>query len=102
MIRVTVELVPNGDEKRARKMGRMEIVNQSWGDSRWPVEADYAVQVVTDIGDAASVQQRMVYDHNRLRWNVWGLILSALESLGTEALLYVGDERALGAGEATG
>lgn len=98
MIRVTVELVPNGDKKRARQIGRMEITNQSWGDSRWPATADYSVKSVTDIGGDKRVTQRMVFDHPRLRWNVWGLILSAIESLGEEALLYVGDERALGAG----
>jgi len=97
MIRVTVELVPNGDERKSRQIGRMEIVNQSWGDSRWPVQADYAVRCVTDAGENATVTTRMVYDHHRLRWNVWALILSAIAALGEEALVFTGDERALGA-----
>lgn len=98
MLRIKVEMIPNGRRARAQTLGIMEIQNESWGDDRWPVEADYAIKAVTELGGGeVAVSQRMVFGHERLRWNVWGLLLKAIESLGTDALEFRGDEHALGA-----
>lgn len=34
MLRITVELIPQGDEKRKRHMGTAEIINDGSGDSK--------------------------------------------------------------------
>ncbi len=81
MIRVIVELIPNGDEHNKHELGRLEIVNT--GDHPdAPLYGAYTAQFATRrvSGDVAA-HQRYLSRFERTRYNVWGLILMALDSL---------------------
>lgn len=87
MIRVTVELVPAGNEDRKILLSQMQIENIEWdNDEKWPEYGDYSVQVVTDQGDI-SFQQRSFKNFPRLKYNVWALILQALATFNHKDLV---------------
>lgn len=82
MIRVIVELHRAGE--RPQELARIEISNAGGT----PVEADYSVQSVARLTDGStSIQQRGLWGFQRRRWNVLGLLHTALEAIGKDAML---------------
>jgi len=78
MLRVTVELVPGGDERRARTIARMTIANIS----NLADISDYefsAQEVANSIaGTTARVTKGIVRQHDR-RQTVWSLVSKAAQ-----------------------
>lgn len=72
MIRVTVEIVPGGDEARARQIGMLEIGNQSG----LAAISDYAVRVTTQDENEKRVKVLGVYGHRRSD-GFWPLVAMA-------------------------
>jgi hypothetical protein len=85
LLRVSVQLLPHGDQAQAREIARMEIVNTGDHPER-PHKGNYTVRVVTHTPATLHVTQRRVLNHDRLRYNVWALVLAALTSMGPDAL----------------
>lgn len=86
MLRVTVEIVPFGEESRAREIGRMVIANTADHPNR-PAQGNYSAQILTIArnGDIHA-NTRRILDFDRLRGNVWRLIHAVLVALGEEAM----------------
>lgn len=86
MIRVTVELLPGGDEDRATEIAMMTITNQAGAEFDPTAEhGDYSVQAVCydGAGNLMMSQRGVGIDkHPRRRYNVWGLLYAAIEALG--------------------
>ena len=78
MIRVTIDVVPGGDEKRKRELGLIEIANLA---EPGPT-GDYQVRAVVGLpnGDVA-IKNRMLRGYERRRWNALRLVYAALEAL---------------------
>lgn len=83
MIRVKIEVVPGGDEERARELALVEIANLA---PPGPT-GDYQVRAVVglDNGDVA-VRNRMLPDQPRRRRNVLQLVYAALAALEPDTL----------------
>lgn len=78
MIRVTVELIPKGDESRARKLATMEIANDATGTTevgnyRGTLHAEYTPK---------EGRHGRVLGFHRKRQSVWSLIGAFLKQLG--------------------
>lgn len=85
MIRVTVELLPGGDESRATEIAMMTISNQSENFDPTDEHGDYSVQAVCyDGAGNLMMSQRGVgiARHPRRLYNVWGLLYAAIDALG--------------------
>ncbi len=95
MLRVTVELVPGGDETRAREIGRM-LIAISGDHPASPVQGNYVAKLLTTSpnGDVHASTRRIL-DFDRLRGNVWRLIYTVLVALGEEAMEGEPDSHAL-------
>jgi hypothetical protein len=88
MIKVTIDLHAPG--RRPVELATIEISNQSHTNPR----ADYSVKMVYGPpGADVRIMQKPLYSFDRLRWNVLGLLVQALEALGTEVM--TGDTNAL-------
>ena len=87
MIRVTIELVPLGNERRKRELARLEIANVTPNAKATDSQGDYHIKAVLHRpnGDLALHNRRMI-GHPRLRWNVLGLVYAALEALGLDTM----------------
>lgn len=82
MIRVVIELHRPGSD-RPEELGRLEIANFG-GDT--PV-ADYSVKaVMREPGRDLRILQRPLYNFDRLRWNILGLLHQSLEALGPDTM----------------
>lgn len=86
MIRVTVELVPHGDESRAMVLGKTIIHNVS-REGRDATRGDYQVAVAhksrmesTRAILSNPARRGEVLDYPRLSYNVWRLVIRALRS----------------------
>lgn len=86
MIRVTVELVPHGDEGRAKTLGRAIIHNVSRNGST-STKGDYRAAVAHESRMATTadilthpLRRGEVRDYPRLSYNVWRLVIRALRS----------------------
>lgn len=78
MIRVTVELIPHGDELRKRTLGTLEIANDGTG-----TENVGSYSGVLRAEYTPSVGRRgYVWDFNRQRQSVWSLIGAFLKLWG--------------------
>lgn len=78
MIRVTVELIPKGDESRARRLGELRIANdgtgnQILGNYRGTLEAEYT---------GPSGRTGRVNGFNRRQQSVWSLVGAFLKLWG--------------------
>ncbi len=81
MLRVTVEIVPRGDESRKRRIAVMEIVNDGSGDA---IIDDYYIQSCKDVyGEELAPQEPplQVMQHQR-ELGAWALIRRAIGTLG--------------------
>ena len=80
MLRVTVELVPFGDEARKKKLGAMVIGNI--GSSYYGNKHDYAVvyNEPSPLAGEPVEKAGVLIDYDR-RASVWTIILAALERL---------------------
>jgi len=78
MLRVTIELLPDGDEEAARVLGQMTIANDDTGTA---FNGHYDTQLTTFDRDGGSfVRTGRVEDFNRERSAV-DLVMFALETL---------------------
>lgn len=71
MLRVTVELLPGGDESRRRLLGTATIANVSGGEI-----ADYDVHVTSD--DLEGVRHAVLKRYPRRASSVWDLVLRGI------------------------
>lgn len=71
MLRVTVELLPGGDESRRRLLGTATIANVSGGEI-----ADYDVHVTSD--DVEGVRHAVLKRYPRRASSVWDLVLRGI------------------------
>lgn len=79
MLVVKIELWPYGDERRAREIGRLHIINK--GDSSTPQRGNYLTRLLRK-GSTKTVQRTAeVLNHPRLSAPVWKLVRKALEAL---------------------
>jgi hypothetical protein len=75
MLRVTIEVIPNGDESRRRPIRVMNIANMSGlADA-----SDYEVHVVGE--RHANKKHGFVRGHERKRFGCWALIARAIRAL---------------------
>lgn len=90
MIRVRVELVSSQGHESVREIALLEIDNRSPGRKKF---ADYACRWVTlqPNGDL-NIQRWRIISFERRRWNVWGLIVHALNAVGQENWAADGEE----------
>ena len=78
MLRVTIELLPDGDEEAARLLGKLTIANDDTGT---PLNGHYDTQLTTfDHYGGSFVRTGRVEDFNRERSAV-DLVMFALETL---------------------
>jgi len=70
MIRVTVELVPHGDEERKREIGRLEIANDGSGDEE---TGNYTGRLFAEYTPEEGRRGRL-FSFARQRQSVWSLI----------------------------
>ena len=77
MIRITVELVPQGDEAQKREIGRMEIAN--WGGSPECADYTYAMRAEAWENIPKEKQTGVILNFKRRQCNVWDLIYAALD-----------------------
>lgn len=85
MIRVTVDLIPGGEEP-GKELARMEIVNV-WTDPK-AIFAEYSIQIVVRHPNGnVAVHQRLMSRFHRGRYNVLGLLLESLRTLDEKDLL---------------
>lgn len=80
MIRVIVELVPDGDESRVQQIGSMEIVNDETSTSLSLGNYDVEVKTLSPVRPVFVVDRVRVTNHNRLQ-PVWPLVKACLEKL---------------------
>lgn len=82
MLRVTVELVPFGDESRKKVIGEMVIAND--GLAQEPDVGNYDAVIEADTWSGQGRQYRRITDHPR-ESSVWYLILQLLNyGMGTK------------------
>jgi hypothetical protein len=78
MLRVTVELVPAGNQAKKRVIGVMEIASAS-------DLADRSDYHVVSLGSSASSRKTgTVRGHERLKWGPWKLVAKAIKALGLD------------------
>jgi hypothetical protein len=75
MLRVTIEYIPSGDEKRKRTIRTMTISNAS----NLADVSDYLVKVTGE--NSAHTSSGVVRGHERKRLGVWALLSRAIRSL---------------------
>lgn len=75
MLRVTIELVPKGDESRKRVIAQARIRNDCTGCER---RGNYIAQLGTE--RTANWRECEVKEFPRLRLNVWFLLLRVLKA----------------------
>lgn len=78
MIRVTVQLIPKGDETRARTLGTMEIANDGTGD----IETGHYKGTLHAEYTGATGRTGQVVDFHRQLQSVWSLIGAFLKLWG--------------------
>jgi hypothetical protein len=76
MIKITVELLPHGDESRKRKLGEMRIWNTLTGT---PTKGDYKFSIWLKRNKAWRTGE--YHGFPRKRKNVWFLIKKCLEQV---------------------
>lgn len=76
MIRVTVELLPHGDETRKRTIGLMEIANDGTGDVE---TGHYRGKLIAEYTDG---RPGRIENFRRQRQSVWSLIGAFLKLWG--------------------
>ncbi len=84
MIRVTFELLPHGDEAKARTIGVMEVANVS---TRMDGTADYAVILKKTPPFRGALQEAIVAiaaGHHRTQRGVYDLLYRALRACGLD------------------
>jgi hypothetical protein len=74
MLRVTIELVPFGNEDEKRKIGEMVIANDMTGD---PYNGNYQALIASDDWSNAPESYIKLEGHNR-RSSVWDLVSELL------------------------
>jgi len=79
MLRVTVELVPFGDESKKRKIGEMVIANDGSGDIS---TASYQAWIGADdhSGDPAMFSKLERHDRSKSVWELIKLLIDAARS----------------------
>lgn len=78
MLRITVELVPYGDETRKRHLGTCEIANDASGT---PTRGNYNIAFLQR-GNARRVWKKTrVEDFPRTRLGAWDLLFRALQTI---------------------
>jgi len=84
VIRVTIEVLPGGDEKRKHTIAEAEIL--SWGEnaSTLDLEGDYAFELRA--GD--KFERGMVRAFPRTRLSVWGLLEKVLARVAGSSVMY--------------
>lgn len=77
MLRVTVELVPYGDESKKKQIGQMVIANDSSGDSS---KASYQAWTAADAWskEPARFGKLSGYDRSQSVWELVRLVLEAV------------------------
>lgn len=70
MLRVTIELVPHGDESRAKRIGEMIIANDGTGGT---FHGNYQALVGSDQWSGEPEQYVRIHSYDR-RKNVWDLV----------------------------
>jgi hypothetical protein len=78
MLRVTIEYIPNGDEKRKRAIRTMTISNAT----NLSDISDYRVDVTGEMGVHA--KSGVVRGHDRTRLGAWALLSHAIRALDLE------------------
>ena len=82
MLRVTIELVPHGDESRAKRIGEMIIANDSTGSYE---RGNYKAVIDADQWTGDGIKHANLQNWDR-RNNVWGLIETLLSVAQTSKL----------------
>lgn len=77
MIRITIELVPHGDESRARVLARGEIINEGTGTRE---RGNYYFWLSQSGRVTTKSRWGNVRDFPRLRKNVWHLLARVLNT----------------------
>jgi hypothetical protein len=75
MLRITVEVIPNGDETRKRPIRVMTISNMSGLADK----SDYEVHVVGE--RHTNKRHGFVRGHDRLKLGCWALVVRAIKAL---------------------
>lgn len=79
MIRIRIELVPHGNDKIIREIGRMEIVNDGTGDNRI---GNYDIRLFRR-GSKTTIQNTgKIYSYPRKAYSIWVLLKKAIEAIG--------------------
>jgi hypothetical protein len=83
VIRVRVEFVPSRNADKAKQIAELEIYNTG---QDGPF-SDYVVRgMVVDRHGNTKLFNRALNDFHRLRWNVLGLLLAALQVIGPDPM----------------
>lgn len=80
MIRLTLELLPLGDERHKRHLGTIHLINDGTGTRTC---GNYTVRLLSRHGGL--IRRARVEGHPRLAVSVWKLVAKALTALGHTA-----------------
>jgi len=79
---IKIELWPGGDDRRAKEIGRMEIIRRARSLTHGGRRADYDVALLRR-GSITRIQKEgEVLGYPRLSYSVWTLVRRALEAVG--------------------
>jgi hypothetical protein len=76
MLRITIELIPNGDFTKKRILRIMDVSNTSLDASS--LVSDYHVEVVGENG--SHKRQGIVRGHDRKKFGAWALVARAIRA----------------------